>query len=93
LIQWINRPASHRVDRVERPVLPVADLLEHRVGDPADQVGRDLDAVELLQMAANLAHRHAARIERYDPVIPRVRPAAGPRTGYAVQPLCIGMEK
>src|SRR5215213_1257581 len=37
---------DHRVDRIKRPVLPVPDLFEHRVGDPADQIRRDLDPVE-----------------------------------------------
>src|SRR5207253_2987641 len=29
---------DHRIDRVERPDLPFPHLLEHGVGDPADQV-------------------------------------------------------
>jgi hypothetical protein len=32
----------HRIDGIERPVLPFPDLVEDRVGDPADEIGRDL---------------------------------------------------
>jgi hypothetical protein len=35
----------HRVDRVQRPRLPFLHLVEHRVCDPAEQVGRDLKPV------------------------------------------------
>jgi hypothetical protein len=60
------------IDRVERPVLPVPHLLEHRVGDPADDVGRYLRPVELSQMGLDLAHRHATRIEAQDFIIEAV---------------------
>jgi hypothetical protein len=53
----------HRIDRVERAVLPFAHLIEDGVGDPADQIGRDVDPVELAQMALDLPYRQAARIE------------------------------
>src|SRR5262249_42966442 len=55
--------------RVERPVLPFANLLEDRVGDPADQIGRNLDAVNLHQVRLDLAKRQAARIQANDAVI------------------------
>jgi hypothetical protein len=29
----------HRVDRIQRPVLPGLHLLQHRVGDPGDRLG------------------------------------------------------
>src|SRR5262249_9812780 len=58
--------------RVERPVLPFPDLLEHRIGDPADQIGRDLDPVKFLQMGLDLANRQPAGIEADDPVIKTV---------------------
>jgi hypothetical protein len=38
---------DQRVDRLERTVLPFGDLVEDRIRHRADQVGRDLDAVEL----------------------------------------------
>ena len=53
-------------DRVQRPVLPFPHLIEHRVGDPADQVRRYRNPVKLLQVTSNLAHRHAARVQRHD---------------------------
>ena len=62
------------IDAIERPVLPVADLLEHRIGDPADQIRRDLDAIELLQVALDLADRQAAGIERDDLAVEAVEP-------------------
>ena len=65
----------HRIDRIQRTVLPLADLLEHRVGHPADQVRRYLNPVELMQVALDLAHRHAARIQRQDAVVEAVEPA------------------
>src|SRR5262249_30050901 len=37
------------VDRIERAALPGPDILEHRVGHAADQVRRDLDAVQVLR--------------------------------------------
>ena len=56
----------HRIDRVERPVLPVANLVQHGVGDPADQVGRDLDGIEFAQVALDLTDRHSPGVERDD---------------------------
>jgi hypothetical protein len=37
------------------PVVPFGDLLQRRVGDRADQIGRDLDAIEIAQMTDDLA--------------------------------------
>ena len=51
---------NHWVDRVERPVPPLAHLVEDGVSDPAEEVGRDIDGIELAQVALDLAHRHAA---------------------------------
>ena len=53
----------------ERAVLPLGDLVEHGVGHRADQVGRDLDAVEFAQMPLDLAGAHAAGVHRDDPVV------------------------
>src|SRR4028118_1317307 len=52
--------------RLERPVLPLGHLVQHRVGDGADQVGRDLDAVELAQVALDLAGAHPPRVHGHD---------------------------
>ena len=64
----------HRIDRIERPVLPFPDLIKHRIGHPADQVGRDLGAIEFGQVALDLAHRHAARVKAQDLVVEAVEP-------------------
>ena len=64
-----------RVADIERPVLPFRHLVQHRVGDRRDQVRRDIDAIEFLEMAADLAHRHAAGIHR-DDLLVEVREAA-----------------
>jgi hypothetical protein len=66
---------DHRIDRVERPVLPLAHLVEHGIGDPADQIGRDLNRVQLLQVSLDFAHRQAAGIEADDPVVKAVEAA------------------
>lgn len=55
-----------RIDRLQRPCLPGRDLLQNRVGDGTDEIGRDLDVVELAQMSDDLADAHAARIHRHD---------------------------
>jgi hypothetical protein len=44
-----------RVDVVERPLLPLPDVVHHRVGDAADQVAADLDTVDLGQVRLNVA--------------------------------------
>ena len=58
-----DRVEKHqRIAGVQRPTLPLRHRLQHRVGDRRNQVRRDVDAVELLKMPANLAHRHATRV-------------------------------
>ncbi|CAM5602904.1 hypothetical protein ATER59S_05514 [Aquamicrobium terrae] len=60
---------DQRETGVERPILPFGHLFQHRVGDGRDQVRRDVDTVEFLQVAADLAHAHAARIHGDDLVV------------------------
>ena len=55
-----------RVNRIERPLLPGGDLVEHGIRDRADQIGRHLDPVKLLQVPRDLPGAHAARIHRHD---------------------------
>ena len=69
LSRWIwlhccNFPSHHRIDRTERPVLPVPDLLEHCVGDP--RIRRRLD------------HRSASRASAEDRRSDRGLDARGP---------------
>lgn len=41
---------------VQRPVLPVADLIRHGIGDTADQIRRNPQAMGIIQMSLNIAH-------------------------------------
>ena len=61
-------------DHGARPVLPFPDLVEHRIGDLADQIGRDLDMIELVQMRLDLANRKPAGVEADDPVVEALDP-------------------
>lgn len=61
-----------RVDGLQRPLLPLLQLVDHRVGDARNQVGGDLRAVNLGQMALDLAHRHLASVHRQDLVVEAV---------------------
>jgi hypothetical protein len=65
---------DHRIDRVERPVLPFPNLLEDGVGDPADQIGGNLNPVKLLQVSLDLANREAPGIEADDPIVEPMEP-------------------
>jgi hypothetical protein len=57
------------IHRIERPGLPGLDPIDHSIGDRGNQAGRDLRPVHLLQMRLDLAHRHAARIQRQNLVV------------------------
>src|SRR4051794_29221780 len=50
---------DQRVDRLERAGLPGGDLVQDGIRDGADQVGRDLDAIQLAQMPDDLPGAHA----------------------------------
>jgi hypothetical protein len=65
-----------RVERFQRPVLPLGDLVQHRVGDRADQLGRDVDAAELGQGPLALPDRHAPGVHRHDLVVEARQPPA-----------------
>src|SRR5262249_51343579 len=60
---------DHRVDVIERALLPLAHVFHHGVGDTADQVAADLDAVELGQVRLDVARRQPSRVEREDLVV------------------------
>ena len=55
--------------------MPGRNLGQHGVGHRADQVVADLGAVGFRQVALDLAHRQAARIQRDDAVVERGEPA------------------
>jgi hypothetical protein len=60
-----DRVEEHqRVNRVERSLLPGGDFIEHCVRHRADQVGRHVDAVQIMQMPGDLAGAHAPRVHR-----------------------------
>jgi len=48
---------------------PGHDLLQPRVSDDADQIGRDVDVVQLAQMPDDLAGTHTAGVHRDDLVV------------------------
>ena len=52
-----------RIDALQRARAPRGDVLQDRVGDAADRVAADLDAVQPLQVRGDVAHRHAAGVE------------------------------
>ena len=55
---------DQRVDRLERAGLPGGDLVQDGIRDRADQVGRDLDAIQLAQVPDDLAGAHAPGVHR-----------------------------
>ena len=50
------------IERLQRPVLPFGDLLEDGARDRADEIGGDVEPVEIAQMTLDFANAHAARI-------------------------------
>ena len=66
-----------RVDVLQRPLGPVAHVVHDRVGDAADQVEADLDAVDLLQVRTDVTHRQPAASTRRGSCRRTPRSAAG----------------
>lgn len=54
------------VGGVQRPRLPGHNVLGHGRRDPRDQVGRHVDAVQVLEVALNVPHRHPAGLHAED---------------------------
>ena len=52
------------IDRLERPSLPCGDVSRTASVTTQIEIGRDIDAIELEQMADDLANAHAARVHR-----------------------------
>ena len=65
----------HRIQRLQRTRLPLGDLRSHCVGDRADQLRRNLRAIDLLQVPLDLTGAHAARVERDHLVVETRQPA------------------
>src|SRR5215207_5580828 len=57
---------DERVTRLQRTVLPFRHGLQNRVRHRRDQIGGDLEPIELHEVALNLPRGHAARIHRHD---------------------------
>jgi hypothetical protein len=55
-------------------MLPVADLIEHGIRDAADQIGRDPQAIKILKMGLDVAHRQTGGIKADDLVIHPIDP-------------------
>ena len=60
---------DHRVDVLQRPLRPRADVVHDRVGDLADQLAADLHPVDLLQVRLDVPRRQATRVQREDLVV------------------------
>src|SRR3954466_13035651 len=56
--------SDQRVNRIEWAGLPGGDLVQDGIRDGADQIGRDLDAIQLAQVPDDLAGAHAPRVHR-----------------------------
>jgi len=54
--------------------LPFPDLVQYRIGDAADQVGRDLQAIKIEQVGLDVPHRQTGGVEADDLVIHPVDP-------------------
>ena len=60
---------DHRIDRVQGPGLPLGELLDDGVGDPADQVRADVDVVHLPQVRLDVTGGHPTPVEGDDAVV------------------------
>ena len=60
---------DHRVDVLQRPLRPGADVVHDRVGDLRDQLAADLHAVDLLQVRLDVPRRQPPRVQREDLVV------------------------
>ncbi len=58
-----------RVERLERAGPPLVQQLLDRVGRPADELGRNVRVVDILEVSGDLAGRHAAGVHRQDLVV------------------------
>jgi hypothetical protein len=60
---------DHRVERLQRPVLPCQDFLGDRLGDVADRLVGQVGAQRRREMVLDVADRHPAGVQRDDHVL------------------------
>jgi hypothetical protein len=63
-----------RVDVLQRPGLPGAGVVHDRVGDAADQIPSDFDAVDLSEVRFDIPPREPTGIEREDLLVEPLEP-------------------
>jgi hypothetical protein len=57
------------VKGIQRPGLPLRDLIADHVGDLRDQCGRDFRAVDLPEVRLDIPGRHPSRVKRQDHLV------------------------
>jgi hypothetical protein len=62
-----------RIDLIQRARLPGADIINNSIGDGRDQVGRDFDPVNLLQVSLNLTAGYPTRVHRDDLIVEAIK--------------------
>ncbi len=55
-----------RIDVLQRALGPLAHVIHDRVGDAADEIEADLNAVDLLQVRADVTDRQPTALQRED---------------------------
>jgi hypothetical protein len=74
-LQMDRVQVQDRVDRIERPALPGAHVVQHCVGHVRDQRRRHLDLIQIHEVPLDLARRQPARVKR-DHLVVEARQAA-----------------
>jgi hypothetical protein len=64
---------NHWIDQVERSVLPFPYLVEDHVGDPANEVGRNVRPIQFGQVTLDLAPRHTTGVKAHNLVVKAVK--------------------
>jgi site-specific DNA recombinase len=57
---------NQRIECLQGPVLPFGNLVKNGIGHGADEVGRDLDPIEIAQVTLDLPHAHPTSVHRDD---------------------------
>jgi len=64
-----------RVDVLQGPLAPLADIVHHTVGHAADEVATDVHAVDLLEVRGDVARREPTRVQGQDLVVEPLKAA------------------